>query len=121
MKKEMICITCPMSCHLVIDIENNEILSVEGNTCPRGKEYAINEILHPVRILTSTVVIHHALNSRLPVITSKPVPFDQMNHVMEEINRIVVTAPIHVKDVVINNVCGLDVDIIASRSMERID
>lgn len=52
MKKEFTCIVCPNGCHLVIDEETHE---VTGNRCPRGAKYAISEITHPTRSLTTTV------------------------------------------------------------------
>ena len=39
-KKELICIGCPMGCALTVETEGNEVLSVTGNTCPRGESYA---------------------------------------------------------------------------------
>lgn len=121
MKQEMICITCPMSCHLQIEVEGKQVIEVTGNACPRGKEYAINEMTNPVRVLTSTVIIENALYPRLPVITSKPIPKDKMMDVMREIDKIKVQAPINVKDVIIQNVCSLGVDILASRSMNKME
>lgn len=46
----LICITCPKGCHLTVDEEND--YAVTGNSCPRGAEYARNELLHPVRMIT---------------------------------------------------------------------
>lgn len=120
MKQELICITCPIGCHLTVDIENDEILSVTGNTCPRGVVYAQNECLHPVRVLTSTVVIHHALYPRLPVVTSQPIPKEMLFDVMNEINKVSVEAPVMTNEVILKNVCNLGVDIIASRSMKKL-
>lgn len=120
MKQELICITCPMSCHLTVEIENNEVVSVTGNTCPRGEAYAKSECLHPVRVLTSTVVIHHAIYSRLPVVTNQPIPKEKLFDVMNEINKVVLEAPIQANDIVLHDVCGLGVDVLASRSMGRI-
>ena len=51
--KELICIVCPRGCHLTIDENKN----VTGNSCPRGVQYAINEVTNPMRMLTSTVFI----------------------------------------------------------------
>ena len=60
MLKEMVCITCPIGCHLTIRQDGEEI-EVSGNTCPRGKQYAIAEMTHPTRMLTTTVVIKNAI------------------------------------------------------------
>lgn len=122
MIKEMACIVCPMSCHLKIELnEKNEVLSITGNTCERGKNYAQNELTHPMRMLTSTVKLKNAIYCRLPVITSKEIPKEKVFDVIKEINQIEVTAPIKINDKLIENVCGLGVDIIASRSIERVN
>ena len=50
--KQLICITCPKGCHLSVDEDNG--YAVTGNSCPRGISYGQNELLHPVRVVTST-------------------------------------------------------------------
>ena len=121
-KKELTCIVCPMSCHLEVTVGNNgEIISVMGNTCKRGDKYARTELTNPVRMLTSTVKLEGGLYKRLPVITSDNIPKGKMTEVMEAISEVTVEAPVKIKDVIIENVCGLGVDIVASRSMEKID
>lgn len=119
MKKEMACIVCPMSCHLKVELnEADEVLSVSGNTCPRGEQYARNEMTNPVRMLTSTVKLKNGLYKRLPVILSAEIPKDKMFQVMDAINKAQVKAPVKIKDVIIENVCGLQVNVVASRSMK---
>lgn len=111
--KEFICIVCPRGCHISVD----ENMNVTGNTCPRGKEYAINEMTHPTRMITSTVAIESPELRRLPVMTSAPIPKDRIFDVMEEINKVRAKAPVKIHDVVISNVLGLGVDIIATRNI----
>ena len=119
MVKELVCINCPMSCHLKVTLEGSEVVKVEGNTCPRGDRYAHAELTNPMRMVTSTVEIEHGMYHCLPVITSGEIPKDKMFDVMKEIQKTKVCAPIHVNDIIIKNICGLGVDIIASKSMER--
>ncbi len=111
--KEMICIVCPRGCHLQIDDHNN----VSGNFCKRGVQYAINEMTHPSRMVTSTVKIKSEYTNCLPVITSGEVPKDKMFDVIEALKEIEVTPPIYVKEVVIKNVLNLGVDIVATRTL----
>ena len=111
--KEFICIVCPRGCHLKVDDEMN----VTGNTCPRGKVYALNEITNPTRMITSTVAIESTELHRVPVMTSKPIPKGKIFDVMNEINKVRVKAPIKIGDVIIKNVLGLDSDIIATRDI----
>lgn len=115
--KQFVCIECPKGCHLSID---EKTLEVTGNTCPRGKQYAINEITNPKRMLTSTVKIEGAAIDRVPVITSVEIPKGKMFDVMKEINKVVVQAPVKLHDVVIKDVLGLGSDIIITRSLEKV-
>ena len=115
MKREFVCIECPKGCHLVID----EQLKVTGNTCIRGKQYAINEVTCPKRVLTSTVVIESELVSRLPVMTENEIPKEKMFEIMKALNSVRVKAPIKCRDVVLENVCDTGVNIIATRTIER--
>ncbi len=112
--KELICIICPKGCHLSID----DNLNVTGNTCNRGKVYAVKEVTNPERTLTSTVKVINSNIKRLPVVTSNPIPKSMIFKVMAEINKIEVTAPIKIRDVIIPNVLGLGVDIIASKEIK---
>lgn len=122
MIKEMACIVCPMSCRLQVTLnDNNEVESVTGNTCPRGEKYARNEMSNPMRMLTSTVKLEKGLYSRLPVILSGEIPKGNMFEVMKELESIIIYAPVKINDIIIENVCGLSVNVIASRSVKRDD
>lgn len=113
---EMICINCPLGCHLTIN-KQNDLIEVSGNTCPRGKEYAINELTNPTRTLTTTVRIKEAIYECLPVISSKPIPKDRIFDVLRVLKDVEVTSPVRINEVIVKNILDLDIDIIASRSM----
>lgn len=111
----IICITCPKGCHLSVDEENG--YAVTGNSCPRGAEYGKNELLHPVRVVTSTVRIKGAMLPRLPVKTDRPLPKEKMLDCMELINDITVQSPVKVGQVLAANILGTDVNIVAAKTM----
>lgn len=113
--KEFICIECPKGCRLTID----ENLNVTGNTCIRGKKYAINEVTAPKRIITSTVVVNSKIVSRLPVMTENDVPKELMFEIVKELNNIRVEVPVKCRDVIIENVCNTGVNIIATRTLDE--
>jgi len=117
--KKLTCIVCPLGCHVEIT-KNDGIFNVTGNKCPRGEKYAIEEMTNPTRVVPTTVVIKNASLSRLPVKTSKPVPKKDIFKVMELINQVEVEAPIKTGDIVIENILGLNVNIVATRSMKRV-
>ena len=54
-KRDLICINCPLGCMLTVEMDGKEVVSVSGNTCPRGEAYAKKEVTNPTRIVTSTV------------------------------------------------------------------
>ena len=115
MKKNLICIACPMGCHLEIDIDND--YSVTGNQCKRGIIYGKKELINPTRIITSTVIINDAIYRRLPVKTNGEIPKDMIFEVMNQLNGISVSSPIRLGDVIIENVCNTGINVVASRSM----
>ena len=115
MKKELICIVCPMGCHLEVDIDND--YSVTGNQCKRGIIYGKKELTNPTRTVTSTVKISDGLHDRLPVKTDKEIDKKLIFKVLEELENISVTAPIKVGSIIIKNILDTEVNIVASRSM----
>ena len=104
MIRELTCIICPMGCNLTIEHENNEIKSINGFTCSRGKAYAESEFTNPVRTLTTTVKCENG--EFLPVKTSQPIPKDKLFDAMKIINNCIAPLPIHAGDVIIDNVFG---------------
>lgn len=114
MIKELICINCPMGCHLTVDTEAK---TVKGNTCKRGETYGINEVTNPVRVVTSTVKVKNGSHPVLPVKTSTAIPKDMNFKCIEEINKVEVNAPIKMGDIIIENILGTGADIVASRDL----
>lgn len=113
MKRELTCIVCPIGCSLSVDILDGKVIDVKGNTCPRGKVYAENECVCPVRTITSSVICKNG--EMLSVKTDKPIPKDKMTEVMKIINDTSPVLPISVGDVIIENVFGSN--IVATRNI----
>jgi len=116
--REVICIICPKGCHLQVS-QNEETgeYEVRGATCDRGKDYGINEVTNPVRVLTSTVRVEGSNLVRCSVRTNGSVPKAKIFDCMEEINRVTLQAPVRVGDVVIEDIAGTGVELIATRSI----
>ena len=104
--KELICIVCPNGCHLKVDEENG--YNVTGNKCERGAEYGKAELLHPMRMVTCR---------RLPVKTSAAVDKSRIFDVMALLDGVCVHAPVHAGDVIVPDLFGTGVSIIACKSM----
>jgi len=117
--KELICIGCPMGCMLNVEMNQGEVTKVTGHTCPKGEKYALKEVTNPTRIVTSTVRVK---DGKLPVVSVKTagdIPKDKINVCMEAIRGIVVTAPIHIGDVILTEFAGIQCDIVATKNVEN--
>ena len=114
MKKNLICVSCPLGCPIEVEIENGEVISVTGNTCKRGDAYARTEITNPMRSLTTSVKVIGGVHPVVSVKSAGPVPKDKMFDCMKIINSASVNAPVKIGDVIIENILGLGVDIVAT-------
>lgn len=113
--KNLICIVCPKGCHLSVDVDND--YKVTGNACPRGAQYAKDELTAPVRVITSTVCIDGAAHPRCPVKTTGAIPKQLIFEAVNALEQICLRAPVHKGDVVISNICGSGIDFVATRDM----
>ncbi|PKM94496.1 MAG: molybdopterin oxidoreductase [Firmicutes bacterium HGW-Firmicutes-1] len=116
--KSLTCIACPVGCQLEVTIKGDDI-TVTGNACNRGPEYAVNELTNPTRVLTTTVAVKDGFLNRLPVNTNIEIPKGLLFEAMEIINKTMVQAPVKVRDVIIKDILGTGADVLASRSMSK--
>ena len=115
-KKELICINCPLGCAITAQLENGEVVSVEGYTCKRGETYAKQELTAPTRMVTTTVKLSGG--GMLPVRTASPVPKRSVRSVVYALKGIVAGRPAAVGDVILENAAGTGIDIIAAKTVK---
>lgn len=118
MSREMICINCPMGCRLTVDESDKSNIKVVGNTCPRGITYAVNEVTAPKRMVTGSVVVVGGTIPMVSVKTREAIPKELIFESLEELKKVKLAAPIHIGDIVVANICGCGVDIIATKNVE---
>lgn len=114
---QLICIGCPKGCLITADKQPDGVLTVTGNSCPAGEEYARKEMSAPTRTLTASVKITGGIGTAVSVKTAAGVPKGKIMDCMAEICRTVVAAPITAGDVLLSNVAGTGVDLIATARM----
>ena len=112
--KDLTCIVCPRGCRLHID-DNNV---VTGNFCPRGAKYALDELSNPKRMITSILRVKNRDNMMVSVKTENSIPKGMIFAILEEIKKVEINAPIHIGQVVIKDVLGTGVDIVATKEIE---
>lgn len=114
MIKELTCVACPLGCSVTVEYNEAEVLSVTGNTCKRGETYAKTEITNPTRSLTTSVKVNGGIHPVVPVKSNKPVPKTMLFDCMKVINSVSVDAPVKLGQVIIENILGTGVDIVAT-------
>lgn len=115
--RELICIGCPMGCPLTVQMENGEVLSVTGNTCKRGDDYARKEVTNPTRIVTSSVKIEGGALEAVSVKTKQDIPKGKIFDCVKALKDVTVKAPVHIGDVIVSNIADTGVDIIATKNV----
>ena len=118
MSTKMICISCPIGCHLTVDDVDGNI-KVEGNRCPRGIKYATDELIDPRRMVTGVVACDSELTPYLPIRTSEALRKKHIASLLAELRKIRVSPPVAMGDVVIADFAGTGVDVLASRSVKK--
>lgn len=113
---EIICVTCPKGCTLRVKHEGNDVLEVLGG-CKRGETYAICELNDPRRMVASTVRVKGGLHPLVPVYTKQSFPKPLIPLLAETLREVTLAAPVHINQVVLANVLGTGIDVVASRDM----
>ena len=119
-ERELICIGCPMGCPIVVKMEDGKVVSVTGNTCPRGEAYARKEVTDPTRIVTTTVRV---ADGKVPMINVKrehDIPKDKIFDCIAALRGVTIKAPVHIGDIVLENVAGTGVNIVAAGNVDAV-
>lgn len=120
MIKKYTCIVCPNGCDIQATIEGTTVLEIDGATCTRGSEYVEQEIVNPQRNIATSVYVDGGNLPLASVRLSKAIPKDRIFDVMNEIKKVKLTAPVKMKQIVIENVLNLGSDVIATKIINRI-
>jgi CxxC motif-containing protein len=113
------CIVCPTGCEIDVIKEPDGEISFEGYSCPRGLEYAKQEFFAPKRVLTTTIRVKNGFLPLVPVRVDNAILKEKLEDALQEIAVTEVEAPIKMGDILIENIAGEDVNIIASRNLPK--
>lgn len=119
--EKIVCVLCPMGCKIKYRVEDGKIVSVQGNRCPRGLSYLEDELKEPKRIVPTSVKV---VNGELPLVsvkTNRPIPKRLIPKFMQLIKQVQAEAPVKVGDVILKNVLDTGVDVIATRTVKRVN
>ena len=113
--KHFICVSCPVGCELDVTMEGGEVLEVAGNQCKRGISYGTDEATNPKRVVTMLV---NVADEAMPcsVRTSEAIPKRLIPDCVAALRKVELAKPIAIGDVVLADVCGTGVDVIATKA-----
>lgn len=118
MKKDFTCICCPFGCQITVMDENGE-MKISGNNCPKGEKYVRDEMTNPTRMITSIVEV---LDGEIPVVsvkTKEAVPKDKIDDCINVLKGVQVKAPVKIGDVILENVAGTGISIVATKNVAK--
>jgi CxxC motif-containing protein len=119
MKKEIICIGCPIGCYLTVDYVGATMRTAIGNRCKVGLKYAKKEVSNPERTLTTTVKVKNGHVPLVSVRTNKPIPKGRIFDAMNLLAKVEVEAPIKIGEPVVQNIFNTGVNIVATKHVEK--
>lgn len=119
LKREMICITCPLGCRLTVEEKDGKLL-VSGNHCKRGEKYALEEFTAPRRVVTSIVPVKNGRIRMVSVKTKDSIPKELIFSALQVLKEIVVEAPVKSGDTIVKNIINTGIDVIATKSVDRL-
>lgn len=114
--RELTCIVCPRGCQLRVESKDGEIKEIMGYSCPKGKQYAIDECTHPMRTVTTTARTENG--GVISVKTDRAVPKELMFDCMKAINSAIVKLPARIGDVVIENLLDTDARVVVTANLD---
>jgi len=116
--RSLVCISCPIGCRLTVTEDPPGTITVTGNQCARGEVYGREEMLAPKRVVTATVLTDSGEVRRLPVKTTAPLPKELINGLLSALYRMRLPLPVRCGQVILHDVEGSGVDLVATRSAE---
>lgn len=116
--REMTCIACPMGCRMLVKQDDEGNITVENATCKRGITYGTQEFTCPMRTVTSSVRVKGGAHPLCAVKTRDTVPKAKIPQVLDAIQQAHPTAPIAIGQVVVPDIAGTGVDLIATAACE---
>jgi len=119
METRLTCICCPMGCELTVELENGQVQSVSGNSCPRGAAYAPKEVTNPTRIVTSIVKVTGGKEEMVSVKTATEIPKGKIFDCLLALKGFEVKAPVKIGDVLLHNAADTGADIVATKDIDK--
>ncbi len=111
------CRCCPFGCQIEVTSEAGVIYQIEGNNCLKGDRYGEQESGNQYRFLTFSVRVKNGKYANVQGVTSKPFEISLRNKVISQLKEIELEAPIYEGDILVENLLGTEVFLLASMDL----
>lgn len=115
--RELTCIGCPLGCQVRVEMDAGEVKNISGNTCPKGESYARREVTAPTRTVTTTIRVTDGVTAMASVKTKEEIPKNKIFDCIKALKNVTVEAPVHIQDVILDDVAGTGVAMIATKEV----
>lgn len=116
MEKEIICLSCPNGCHILVQEKEPGKYQFQGAKCERGDVYAYEEITEPKRVVTAVVPTSSDDMPYIPVKTDKPIPKKFIKPLLEKLYELKVPLPTKCGQILIFDFEGTGVNVVITRT-----
>jgi len=98
-------------------MEDGNITDIRDHICKKGKEYAQDEVTNPTRMVTAVLAVEGSFEP-LSVKTRQFIPKEKIFDCLKEIYSSNVSLPVSIGDVIVADVCGTGVDVVATKHLQ---
>lgn len=120
MTRTFTCIICPNGCEITAEYDPDMTdISIQGASCPRGKEYVRQELIEPRRTIASSVRLHGGELPLVSVRLDRPVPREIIPAVMKVLREQRLEAPVRIGDVVVEDILHSGSNVIVTKNVAR--
>ena len=119
MKREFICIICPIGCQISVEYEGKKIIDIKGAQCSKGEDYAKNEICNPLRVFTGSIKVTKGDFKQVSVKSSSPIPKKYLKKIGKITHSLELKAPVKIGQIITFNLLNKKIDLVATRKIKR--
>lgn len=114
----IVCVVCPVSCPVIVEFEDNSIIRTDHNQCRLALDYVTDELFDPRRTLTTSLPVDGGKGPLVSVKTERGLPKDLVLDAMQSLSGVHVNAPVHIGDVIVEDVLGTGIHLVATRNVD---
>lgn len=113
----IVCVVCPVSCPVVVEFEDGDVIKTDHNQCKLALDYVTDELFDPRRTLTTSLPVDGGKVPLVSAKTARGLPKNMVLDAMQSLTGIHVTAPVHIGDVIVEDVLGTGIALVATRDV----